>query len=241
MDPEADGEESIFQEVTSVRRGRGRPYGVQPPRTVVPSLLDIAWAAGLYEGEGSVTTTSTVNTKVALSQKDDEVLLRLASFFGGKIYPGKNTNGEPRFTWMLSRERAWGFLLTVFTFLSSRRRKQIRDVFAVEAICRGEKKFDTPEDLLVAQSVLRESRDRTTSKGRKPAGPKEVIKHDTFHVPRDFEDDLLALIGPVGDEERAYQTKDLAAANDFIWAAHQHGFISRQEGLIVFLRSSEYV
>ena len=88
-----------------------------------PSLLDIAWAAGIYEGEGSVQRNTGA---VGICQKDKEILLRLTKLFGGSI---SSCGNRPLFQWHISGARARGFLLTIFSFLSLRRKQAIKFLF----------------------------------------------------------------------------------------------------------------
>ena len=72
------------------KRGElGGNYGNISPRlepTKVPSELDIAWAAGVYEGEGSICEpTPTASARIAVAQKDTEILYRLRDWFGGSV------------------------------------------------------------------------------------------------------------------------------------------------------------
>ena len=87
-----------------------------------PCLLDIAWAAGVYEGEGHARFGETL--QVVIVQKDRWLLERFITLFGGAIYGPHGHSGC--FNWYISGVRARGFLLTVFTFLSPRRRLQAR-------------------------------------------------------------------------------------------------------------------
>ena len=86
-----------------------------------PTVIDIAWAAGIYEGEGCV-SSSKGSIKVGVTQKDPWLLVKLLMLFGGRIYKYKT---RPIFEWHLSGSRSKGFLFTIFTFLSPRRRRQI--------------------------------------------------------------------------------------------------------------------
>lgn len=84
-----------------------------------PSLLDIAWAAGIVEGEGNFDGRPTTE-QVNVTQKDLWLLERFQRLFGGSIWT--NTRGVSR--WYLTGARARGFTMTIFSFLSPRRRKQ---------------------------------------------------------------------------------------------------------------------
>jgi hypothetical protein len=85
-----------------------------------PSLLDIAWAAGVYEGEG----TCGRNSEVSVTQKDRWILERLQYLFGGHIC--KSGPSRTCSLWQISGSRGRGFLMTIFSFLSPRRKAQAR-------------------------------------------------------------------------------------------------------------------
>lgn len=95
--------------------------------TQSPSMLDIAWAAGIYEGEGSVSgkNHNRTSTTVVVTQKDTWLLERLKQLFGGTTY---KIASAPCSRWTLSGPRGRGFLYTIFPLLSPRRRAQIKDV-----------------------------------------------------------------------------------------------------------------
>ncbi len=93
-----------------------------------PSLLDIAWAAGFFEGEGSCRYAGNT-TRISLPQKGDEMLFKLKDLFGGSIiHHSKRTIN----TWGLNGVRARGFLMTIYSFLSLRRQKQARVALNVQ-------------------------------------------------------------------------------------------------------------
>lgn len=98
-------------------------------------MVDIGFAAGFYEGEGSVLKGNKegVSILVSITQKDIEPLLKMRDLFGGNI---KEYGGYHY--WRLSGEKCHGFLLTIFTLLSARRRQQIlkyKDFFLAEDRC----------------------------------------------------------------------------------------------------------
>ena len=100
--------------------------GCQDPRipksVMSPSVVQIAWAAGLYEGEGSVHGAN--GHQVSLMQKDTWILRRLQEFFGGTLRLKLNGPGKSISAWTLSGARARGFLMTIYKFLSPRRQEQ---------------------------------------------------------------------------------------------------------------------
>ena len=86
--------------------------------------MQIAWAAGLFEGEGSCTRARHGSQNVHLGQKDRWVCDRMKALFGGSIGE-RQMNGSPFYEWHISGARARGFLMTMFTFLSPRRQEQV--------------------------------------------------------------------------------------------------------------------
>jgi hypothetical protein len=98
-----------------------------------PTTLDIAWAAGIYEGEGSCLGFRRKGkpgwrVQAVVSQKDPELLHRMRAFFGGSVAP-IIYHRDPPFTmwrWSISGCRARGFLMTIFCMMTERRKNQIR-------------------------------------------------------------------------------------------------------------------
>lgn len=91
-------------------------------------MADIAWAAGLYEGEGHAYShrrwPKSANVfRIDVTQKDHWVLERMRDLFGGTVYHSpSNICG----TWQTSGARAKGVAYTFFSYLSPRRRTQIQ-------------------------------------------------------------------------------------------------------------------
>lgn len=101
-----------------------------------PTTQAIAWAAGIYEGEGSCALRKRKNPgapQVSVAQKDPWLIDRLQSLFGGAVahYDSKKHNAR-YYYWRASGFRARGFLLTIYKFLSPRRQQQIRLAMAVD-------------------------------------------------------------------------------------------------------------
>ncbi len=97
------------------------------------SVIDIAWAAGFLEGEGSfgcygIRTRKTPNIRVAASQVQAEPLERLKHLFGGSIHHlrAHKEGQSDYFQWAISSSRAMGVMMTLFRLMSPRRQTQIR-------------------------------------------------------------------------------------------------------------------
>ena len=92
-------------------------------RTEAPTTRDIAWAAGIYEGEGSCVRHD-MSACATIGQKDIWLLERMRALFGGSIT--KPVSSRVCHDWRVFGARAVGFLLTIYALLSPRRQAQIR-------------------------------------------------------------------------------------------------------------------
>ena len=93
-----------------------------------PSILDIAFVAGFYEGEGCCGQDhNRASFHVTIGQNDYEKVQWLKRFFGGHISDGHTPKGKVFYSWRLSGGRARGFLMTIYSFLSLRRKQRIRE------------------------------------------------------------------------------------------------------------------
>ncbi len=114
-----------------------------------PSVLDIAWAAGILEGEGSFGCTKSkahnsgysASGRVTAVQKGEWLMERLRDLFGGSIYTRENPGlGKgPVTRWMLCGPRARGLMMTIYTFMSPRRKKTIKDILQGKFKAKGQK------------------------------------------------------------------------------------------------------
>lgn len=111
--------------------------GYLNPRTAPtehPTIRDIAWAAGIYEGEGHCFGHRVGKGKYALAvvtQKDPWLCERLKALFGGSVYNYAQAKRDYRMNyWKLSGPRGRGFLMTIYAFLSPRRRAQVKEALA---------------------------------------------------------------------------------------------------------------
>ncbi len=109
----------------AVRRDVSRE-NLRPTAGRPPSLAEIAWASGLYEGEGSVTGVG----QAFITQKEPWVLLRVRDLFGGTVGGPYVWTTRRFYRWHAAGARGRGFLMTVYPFLSPRRQRQIRQVLA---------------------------------------------------------------------------------------------------------------
>jgi hypothetical protein len=108
-----------------------RPRNPKLDATKIPTAIDIAWTAGIYEGEGTCRNAgkSKRGLMVQVVQKDAEILYRLRDWFGGSIQFMGAANGCH--TWNACGDRARIFLALVYSFLSARRRAQVEHIDAL--------------------------------------------------------------------------------------------------------------
>lgn len=93
--------------------------------TKVPSAIDIAWAAGIYEGEGCCRNCGKTKRgfMASVAQKDPELLYRLREWFGGSIQD--NAPKHDFRIWNICGDRARVFIALVYPYMTVRRKGQI--------------------------------------------------------------------------------------------------------------------
>ena len=101
-----------------------RPNRPELDAVKVPSALDIAWAAGIYEGEGTCRLCGKTKRgfMVQVSQKDPELLFWLRDWFGGSVGPIAKSGCR---TWNICGDRARLFVAQIYGRLTLRRRDQV--------------------------------------------------------------------------------------------------------------------
>jgi len=86
---------------------------------------DVAWAAGFFEGEGSLSIYFSVNGdfngRIGASQKAREPLDKLQELFGGKVYLRKHDGVH---SWECSSKQALPFLRKIYPYIVSPLRRQ---------------------------------------------------------------------------------------------------------------------
>ncbi len=100
-----------------------------------PSALDLAYAAGILDGEGSVVLTRNRKNRwpspqVSISSNDYELMLWLRERFGGsvvKTHPRKPEHAVS-YEWKVTDRKALGFLTLVRPYLVIERKKVRADL-----------------------------------------------------------------------------------------------------------------
>lgn len=111
---------------------RSRPNRPELDATKVPTAIDIAWSAGVYEGEGTARLCGRGKRSLAISvpQLEPEILLRMRDWFGGSVCAPSGKN--PCFVWHICGDRARIFIALIHSFLSAKRRIQVDTTDALE-------------------------------------------------------------------------------------------------------------
>ena len=84
-----------------------------------PSIADIMWAAGIYEGEGHATCSNGCTFHIKIDQKDPWILYKLQKTWGGSVKLYKV------YRWYVSSINAVQFCSFIYEYLSPWRQKQI--------------------------------------------------------------------------------------------------------------------
>jgi hypothetical protein len=119
---------------------------------MIPSSVEIAWAAGLFEGEGCITTNwcqgrvrkdggcarpeGYVHPRLALVSTDYDIICKLHRIAGGKIYgpykPGKKSK-KIWWSWQI-QTGAVDFLRLIFPYLGYRRQQKAIELYGKDGI-----------------------------------------------------------------------------------------------------------
>lgn len=97
--------------------------------TITP--IDIAWLAGLIEGEGNISINGRSLT-LRIKMGDRDVISRAADLLGGKVYAAtvSDPKGQPMWLAQVKSSTAAGWIMTIYPWLGARRRQQARDALA---------------------------------------------------------------------------------------------------------------
>jgi hypothetical protein len=95
---------------------------------------EAAWAAGIFEGEGTIRTRSDgyYGGQLSVRMNDRDVVERLYRMAGcGHFYTGE-CNGKPQYTWQVAKAREiCEFLIAILPWLGKRRKA--RAIAAIES------------------------------------------------------------------------------------------------------------
>lgn len=89
----------------------------------------IAWAAGLFDGEGCITIVGN-RVQVVVSMTDLDLLERMQKHFGGSIHPIKKRkeHWKDAWKWQISgTKKSLAFLDLIYPYLSIRRQARVEE------------------------------------------------------------------------------------------------------------------
>lgn len=128
-----DYQRQLRQNVENAKAdGTWVPYargGTVKPR-LHPTTKDIAWAAGFLEGEGSFRPGGNKSSvRITCAQVNREPLALLSALFGGNIgkYKPNSPTASDYYAWCLNGVRAAGLMMTIYMFMSAKRKTQIQN------------------------------------------------------------------------------------------------------------------
>jgi len=156
----------------ATRRTKRGPKYIDYPATQSPTSLDIAFAAGFYEGEGNYSLKFGYYPIIYVGQNDREKLDWLQVRFGGIVGgPYATAIANKTYAWRLYRERALGFMYTMLKFLSDSRKQQ----FLKGGTPEGKRKYqkwisDAGIDLEVVKRALTKHLKRQEKRMKGPLG-----------------------------------------------------------------------
>lgn len=116
------------------------------------TVADIAWGAGLVEGEGyfSLNGPYLRTPMLGLGMTDRDVVERFRNFFAphNTIYtvPPAKEGYKEQYAVKIVGKRAVGLALTFFTFLGKRRRERIKELLTIWKSAPGSKKVEVTSE-----------------------------------------------------------------------------------------------
>lgn len=144
------------------RIGRPARYLMDPVAAgpvAAPSPMDVAWAAGFFDGEGYVGVVLRGSVSIVVAQTTRVPLDELARHFGGHVVsrPIYNPRHQPQWEWRVKGPRALSFLRMVRPHL--RVKGAIADVGMV-ALSRLQKRGQriTPVELVIRHALYLEAK-----------------------------------------------------------------------------------
>lgn len=85
---------------------------------------DVAWAAGIFEGEGTIVLRPDYHgARVSIRMNDQDVIERVYAIMGFGKMSARDCDGKPQYNYQLDNaEHVCAFLAAVWRFLGSRRK-----------------------------------------------------------------------------------------------------------------------
>lgn len=114
---------------------------------------DVAWFAGLYEGEGYLSRIARSGIRLGINMTDEDVIRRVHGLVGGQMYgrqrpPSVPSNWKPLWCWQLTNwQDVLALCALILPWMGERRRAKMEEVIAEAAADGRRKGFYKPCDL----------------------------------------------------------------------------------------------
>ena len=105
------------------------------------NAVEIAWVAGIFEGEGTIVASSSRKSlRLQLQMTDEDIVHRFAAIVGvGQINSMKRGENKTIYYWTCAQQEAVNaFVKAVWPWLGSRRRRRYLELTQVYAAYRAE-------------------------------------------------------------------------------------------------------
>lgn len=92
--------------------------------------IDIAWLAGLVEGEGCISSQKDKYISLTIRMSDQDVIYKAASIMGTRVTGPYKTRDNYKPTWLcqVNGAKAAAWIMTLYALLGSRRKEKAEDV-----------------------------------------------------------------------------------------------------------------
>ena len=93
------------------------------------SVKDIAWLAGIIEGEGCIDFNED-SPRIRVQMSDQDIIKRIANLWNNGDYHTKSVPRycKPQYSTNVRGKNAIGWMFTIYSFMGVRRRAKIREV-----------------------------------------------------------------------------------------------------------------
>lgn len=93
--------------------------------------IAVAWAAGLYEGEGTAVWHRTTGLRIVIKMTDEDVVAKVHALLGGSLYgpyqydQGDGHRRKPYYMWVIAGSAAAEVARLIYPHLGERRRRKL--------------------------------------------------------------------------------------------------------------------
>lgn len=131
---------------------RTTPPGRSPDTLILGGKMEITrdnalWFAGLFEGEGCLSTSKNRGWVISLRMTDHDIMVKIQTLFGGPLYfdqrSAKHPNLKDCWSWQLSKQaHIYAIVAAIYPFMGTRRQSKMRqflDYFYLPVVSQSER------------------------------------------------------------------------------------------------------